>query len=317
MPELPDLQVFRSNLQKRFAGKTLRNFTIHNPKKLNTTEDKCKQAFEGQWLKSVKRHGKELFFEFRNKQVLGVHLMLKGEFVELPNHNVSGLILELQFDGGRGLAITDSMSLARVMLNPTMPTAPDALEYQFNVKYLKEQLKKSGSTPVKSFLMDQKVVRGIGNAYVDEILWEARISPFSHCDHIPEGATRELHRQIKQVLKDGEGKIKMTHPDIIAGEMRDFMKIHHPDKTHAPTGAEILVQKLNKRKTYYTREQADYMPEHQKPENIEKEEVKEVVKDIVTAVKNKATKKVSAKAGKKAQGKTGAEKKAILDDLPF
>lgn len=282
MPELPDLQVFRSNLQKRFAGKTLQSFTIHKPKKLNTSEEKCKQLLEGQWLKNVKRHGKELFFEFSNKEVLGVHLMLKGKFEELPHDNISNLILELKFEGGKGLAITDTMGLARVMLNPVIPAVPDALDHQFNAKYLQEKLKKNTGVPIKSFLMDQKIVRGIGNAYVDEILWKARISPFSHANLLPNTAIRELHRQIKMVLKDGEEKIKITNPDIIAGEIRDFMKVHHPEKTHAPTGSEILIQKLNKRKTYYTNEQVDYLP----PPTLVSQ-------------------------------KTGVKKQSVLDGLPF
>lgn len=298
MPELPDLQVFRSNLQKRFAGKTLQTFRIHNPKKLNTSEDKCKQSLEGQWLKSVKRHGKELFFEFSNKEVLGIHLMLKGQFEEISQDSShQNLILELYFDGDKGLAITDSMSLTRVMLNPALPTAPDALEVQFNVKYLLEALQSNDKVPVKSFLMDQKIVRGIGNAYVDEILWEAKISPFSQCGQIPETAARTLHRQIKQVLKHGETQIKISHPDIIAGEIRDFMKIHNPAKTHSPTGAEILIQKLNKRKTYYTREQVDYVSQES------------------------ANPPPKQKAGKR-PAKTKADKlpdskQSILDQLPF
>ncbi|EAY30245.1 DNA-formamidopyrimidine glycosylase family protein [Microscilla marina] len=294
MPELPDLQVFRSNLQKRFVGKTLQMFTVHNPKKLNTSEEKCKQALEGQWLKSVKRHGKELFFEFNNKEVIGVHLMLKGQFVELPHYQPTNLILALHFDGGKGLAITDSMSLTRITLNPPSPQAPDALDLEFNIKYLLNTLHKNTKVPVKSFLMDQKIVRGIGNAYVDEILWEAKISPFSHCDQIPESAVRELHRHIKQVLKNGETQIKISHPDIIAGEIRDFMKIHHPDKTHSPTGADILIQKLNKRKTYYTKEQVTYITE-QSP----------------TVAQN------TQRTGKKSKGVTTANKQSILDDLPF
>jgi formamidopyrimidine-DNA glycosylase len=297
MPELPDLQVFRSNLQKRFAGKTLQTFTIHNPKKLNTSEEKCKQALEGQWLKSVKRHGKELFFEFSNKEVLGVHLMLKGQFAEFSDFPPANLILELRFDGDKGLAITDSMSLTRVMLNPHTPVAPDALELQFNVKYLLNALQSNAKVPVKSFLMDQKVVRGIGNAYVDEILWEAKISPFSQCEQIPEAAARELHRKIKQVLKHGETQIKISHPDIIAGEIRDFMKIHNPNKTHSPTGAEILIQKLNKRKTYYTREQVDYTANE--PTRVAKKQ---------SAGKKPAKTKAT---------KLPDSKQAILDQLPF
>ena len=101
--------------------------------------------------------------------------------------------------------------------------------------------------------MDQKIIRGIGNAYADEILWEARISPKSITHKIPSEAVKVLAKTIKSVLKAAEKQIAKTHPDIISGEVRDFLKIHNADKEKSPKGAKISHEMLNSRITYYTK----------------------------------------------------------------
>ena len=106
--------------------------------------------------------------------------------------------------------------------------------------------------------MDQQVLRGIGNAYADEILWEAGISPFSVSNKIPAEKVKELAKAIKKVLKDAEKQIVKSHPDIITGEVRDFLKIHNAKKKESPTGAAIEHGTVNSRKTYYTKEQELY-----------------------------------------------------------
>ena len=106
--------------------------------------------------------------------------------------------------------------------------------------------------------MDQHVIRGIGNAYADEILWDAGISPFSAGNKIPPEKIKTLVKSIKKVLKDAEKKIKKTHPNLISGEIRDFLVLHHSKLKKSPTGAIIETGEINKRKTYYTNEQVLY-----------------------------------------------------------
>ena len=115
--------------------------------------------------------------------------------------------------------------------------------------FLKEKLSKK-RTNIKTFLLDQKNIRGIGNAYADEILWEAGISPFSVCNKIPDAKIKELTKTIKSVLEDAIKQIKKTHPDIISGEVRDFLKIHNSKKEESPTGGKILNTTINSRITY-------------------------------------------------------------------
>jgi formamidopyrimidine-DNA glycosylase len=104
-------------------------------------------------------------------------------------------------------------------------------------------------------LLDQHNIRGIGNAYADEILWDAKISPFAVSNKIPEAAIKRLVKSIRSVLKDAEKQILKKDPDIISGEVRDFLPIHNSKKTHSPTGGKIISTTVNSRITYYTEEQ--------------------------------------------------------------
>lgn len=255
MPELPDLQVFSHNLDKKLAGKTVKDVSLENTKKAKDTPAAFKKAIKGEKLEKVYREGKELRFRFKNDVVLGMHLMLHGKlyFFEEKNTN-KHTILEILFEDGTGLALTDYQGIALPSLNPEETGVPDALSDELTVEYLREQLGKK-RTVIKKILLDQHIIRGIGNAYADEILWEAGISPFSVSNRIPAAKIKALHRAIHKVLKDAEKNIRKEHPDIIAGEIRDFLKIHQPRETNSPTGGKIEQKELNGRKTYYTDEQ--------------------------------------------------------------
>lgn len=102
--------------------------------------------------------------------------------------------------------------------------------------------------------MDQQVVRGIGNAYADEILWNARISPFSKAEKIPASKIRSLASSVRKVLTRAEKQISKEEPGIIGGEIRDFLDIHNAKEKRSPTGA-LIRKKAGTRKTYYTDEQ--------------------------------------------------------------
>lgn len=258
MPELPDLQAFSRNLARRLTGKKVEKIHAIRTKKLNTSEKALQRALIGATLTSVSRQGKELHFTFDNGNVLGLHLMLKGQLHFFEHTNEQRFtILELVFSGGTGLAIADFQGQATPTLNPEPREAPDALSDDAGFGYLKEKLTRSKTT-IKKLLTDQKIIRGIGNAYADEILWHARISPFSTCNKIPDAAIKKLSKSIRTVFAKAEQSILQANPDIIGGEIRDFMAIHNPERKTSPTKAAIRVEQSGGRKTYYTDEQVLY-----------------------------------------------------------
>ncbi len=265
MPELPDLEVFSSNLNKHISGKKVTEVIVHQPKLLNTPSETLTDKLANTTLSEVKREGKTIQLLFSNQQVLGVHLKLKGEFSIVPDHTkVSHKLLSLRFDEQTDLVISDLKKLAKITLNPEPSSVPDALD--LTLEYLTEQLKKMPRKKIKAFLIDQEIIRGIGNAYSDEILWESRITPESLCGQIPEKAVTALFNAIKTVLTQAIEQIQTDRPDLLKGEYREFLKIHNPNKKKTPTGRPILTKKFASKKTYYSNEQMHY-DQQQRPQH--------------------------------------------------
>lgn len=253
MPELPDLQVFSHNLTILLKGQKLKTVTVPVHNKLNVEVKELQKALEGQTLTAIKRVGKELHFTFHNSHVLGLHLMLHGQLYLFDKENEHKYtIIELLFENDKGLALTDFQKAATPTLDPEETGVPDAMD--IDLKYLTAKLAKT-RTPVKTVLMDQKILRGIGNAYADEILYNAGISPFSISNKLPEDMVKVLLKSVKSVLENAEKQILKTHPDIISGEVRDFLLVHQPKKKETPKGETIHQKPVGSRKTYYTEAQ--------------------------------------------------------------
>lgn len=141
------------------------------------------------------------------------------------------------------MSLSDRRGMEKVTLNPEKSEAIDALSKDLNNDFLKEKLSQK-TAAIKSILLDQHFIKGIGNAYADEILWEAKISPFSMGKKIPENKIQDLIESIKNVLSHAAQHIKDKYPEITFGEVRDFLVIHNPDKKESPSGVSIKTKKL-------------------------------------------------------------------------
>lgn len=254
MPELPDLQAFSYNLTKKLKDKKVKRVDVSIDKKLNVTVKQLQDALTGHELEKVVRAGKELHILFKSGHTLGLHLMLHGGLAlfKIGQDEPKFSIVTLFFDDDTCLAMTDFQKAATPTLGPEASSVPDALAVEDD--YLIQKFGKT-KTPVKTVLMDQKVLRGIGNAYADEILYDAQISPFSPANKLPAQAVKKLATSIKNVLEDAEKQILKAKPDIISGEVRDFLKVHRPHQKQTPDGEVIHQKEVSSRKTYYTDKQ--------------------------------------------------------------
>lgn len=258
MPELPDLAVFAENLHACLQGRKV--FSVECAAvRLNTSPERIRDALSDTSIASVRRDGKEIVLTFSNQATLFVHLMLKGKFFMTPNPSAVGsraLTLGL---GDDSLVVSDPGPKAHVALklNPPPSSVPDALEV--DGAYLRRKISEKPRLRVKAFLIDPTILRGIGNAYADEILWQARIAPQSAVGKIPDRAIGELLASIRSVLTDAIEEIKKRRPKIIAGEVRDFLRVHNPNWSESPTGHRIMTEKVASKRTYFTEEQVLYV----------------------------------------------------------
>ena len=257
MPELPDVEVFTRNLNAVFAGKKLLKIKIINGKKLKNKPIQFSKRLNGKTLQRIYRSGKEMRFEFNDGTLLGLHLMLTGDvFIYQKKHDHHSTIAELYFEGENNLVLTDRMKNAYILLDPVDKGGVDAISKELNFKYLKAALQRN--TSIKKVLTNQDVIRGIGNSYSDEILWQAGISPYSVANKIPEAKIKALVPIIKKILKKEIENIYKKYPGKVNVEVKDFLKIHTKTKEKSPTGATIIIDKSGMTKTYYTKEQVLY-----------------------------------------------------------
>lgn len=255
MPELPDLTIFAQNLRKLLLDKAILTAAIFNYAKVNATPDAFSQALVGSRFSSIDREGKEMLFRLDNGNSFSVHLMLQGVFTCLPTDNVFSInskIIAIGLAQGDSLVVSDAKHMCRVTLNPVLSSVPDALSDAFTFDYLQKMAGRKATMNVKTFLIDQKIVRGIGNAYVDEILWQANISPKSTVGKIPPEYLFRLYESIRTVLQDAIAQIQRISPQRISGEERSFLGVHKPGKKTTDDGDPIHYEQLNQKGTYYT-----------------------------------------------------------------
>lgn len=262
MPELPDLHVFARNLTPRVCGRPIASAAVFNHRTVNILSSVLEDQAIGQTIQTIRREGKELLFTLSNGQAFSVHLMLAGRLALVPwtqLHAVNAKLLALGFEDKEHLVISDIMGKAKVTLNPPPSKVPDALSEAFTLDYLAQMARKKSTLCLKEFLVDQRIVRGIGNAYADEILWKANLSPKSLAGKLPPDALADLHAAIPWILLDAIEQIQRLRPDIISGEERSFLRVHRPKTFYTQEGQPILNEEIGKKNTYYTPGQRLYV----------------------------------------------------------
>jgi len=257
MPELPDLHVYSENLEKLILNKTIVSVTVYDTRKIDTPSI-FSEKLQNASIQNIVREGKELHFMLTNGNSFGVHLMLSGKFfitTQEGAEKIKSKIAALFFEDGQAFVICDYQGLCKVTLNPKVSKVPDALSKAFTLEYFRGIAKKNPWRNIKAALIDQHIVRGIGNAYVDEILWKADISPQSVLGKIPEENLKVLYEAISFVLNDAIQNIRKIAPDIINGEERSFLQVHNSNKTFTDNGDRIIVKTVATKKTYFTEKQ--------------------------------------------------------------
>ena len=260
MPELPDLEVFKENIFNRLTSKRLVGVEVFNRDKMITPKQFLIDELAGRDLLRINRVGKELRFDFGGGKVVGAHLMLNGVtsiVAEEAVGEVKHKIFSMQFER-ETVVFSDKGGLCTVKYKPPAGRAPDAFDDAFTWDYFLGAARRNALAIVKLFLIDQSVVKGIGNAYADEILWVARISPHSLAGRIPEDKLALLYQAIRPVLNDAIASIKRISPDRISGEVRSFLKVHNKEISKTETGYPIIIERIASKITYYTEEQTMY-----------------------------------------------------------
>ena len=229
MPELPEVEHVVRALRSRIVGRQFIGTEVRLPKLIAPLSPSLfNRKLKGATITGVSRRGKFILIELDNDRVLAVHLRMTGKFLylsvddELPKHAHA----IFYFDNERRLVFRDQRQfgvmklVARSQLARTkgiMELAPEPFSDDFSVEYLKDSFARSRRS-LKTFLLDQTKVLGLGNIYAAEALFRAGVNPFKPAFELSSRRIPRLHQAIRDVLRaaiagSSTSRIKLENPN--------------------------------------------------------------------------------------------------------
>jgi formamidopyrimidine-DNA glycosylase len=209
MPELPDVELFKRYLDSHALHQTIRRVTVSDTRILRgLSAEELVARLEGNRIEASERHGKHILARLARDGWLTLHFGMTGGLVYFRDAGPAPPQERLRFDfeKGRHMAYTSRRMLGRVGLTDDAAAfikseglGPDALDPAFDLATFQATLGRR-ERDVKSVLMDQSLIAGIGNIYADEILFQARVHPSTRVAQLGEEKRRRLLRRIKEVL---------------------------------------------------------------------------------------------------------------------
>ena len=267
MPELPELEVVREVLTRRIAGRRIERVSVAGRGGPIVVRDLTARGFSetlsGAVIESIERRGKFLLFSLRGEDIyLVVNPKLTGRFqLCAPSAKKAGPVhVTFLFDlPAEELRYIDQKRMGQLYLTQTpreVPTfsdmGPDALEV--TREEFKQRLR-SYRGEIKGILTRGALVSGIGNAYADEILWNARLHPYRKRTSLSLDETDALFDALRTTLLESIEQVRIAMKEDIHLKPREFFAVHMRGGQACPRcGTTISLVGANQRITNFCRE---------------------------------------------------------------
>ncbi|WP_395105164.1 Fpg/Nei family DNA glycosylase [Actinomadura sp. SCN-SB] len=240
MPELPEVEALAGFLRERATGHAVARVDVLAISALKTYDPPV-SALGGLTVTGVTRHGKFLDLDIDGLHLV-VHLARAGWLrwrEELPTRPVrpggkNPLALRVHLDDGSGFDLTEAGTkkglAVYVVRDPqevpgVASLGPDPLDETFTADTLRD-IVQGKRTQIKGLLRDQKIIAGIGNAYSDEVLHAARMSPFKIASSLTDEDVETLHRAIVETLGDAVERSRGLAAQDLKGEKKTGLRVH-------------------------------------------------------------------------------------------
>jgi formamidopyrimidine-DNA glycosylase len=240
MPEMPEVESLAQFLTERCVGRVIARIELVAFSALKTYDPPL-SALHGLEIESVTRHGKYLDISAQGLHLV-FHLARAGwlrwreSLPETPAKPGRGpLALRVRLDDGSGFDLTEAGTQRKlavhVVADPqdiamVATLGPDPLSPDFDQPALQAVLARAGRAQLKGVLKDQRILAGIGNAYSDEILHAARLSPFKPSSSLTEAELSTLYRAIKGELAGAIARAEGLAAKDLKGEKKSGLRVH-------------------------------------------------------------------------------------------
>src|SRR3989338_11691290 len=246
MPELPEVETIKRELEKAILGKKITGVCVHHPLVIREPSvKKFKKGLTGVTIKNILRKAKVLILELSNGKALVIQLRMTGQLVYPGSGKAARVTFHLS--NGKTLDFNDRRLFAELRLldngrdlkfiKGLGPEPFDITAGQFKEMFSKKK------TKIKPLLMDQQFISGIGNLYAAEVLFRARIRPERPSSSLSNKEKETLFKEIKDTLSEA---IKYKGSSIdqyvqLSGEQGSYVKFH---KVYGREGKPCLVCKV-------------------------------------------------------------------------
>src|SRR5438094_3160381 len=242
MPELPEVESGRRQLEPALVGRRFERVSIDDPRLVRPYEPaEVATELEGERVAAVERRGKYLVVRFESGRVLLIHLRMTGSLQSAPKGSLPDdphRRAVVKLDDGSDVAYRDVRRFGTWLLLEPGEVEPylaarvgdEPLDALFTAARLGERLA-GRRTSLKAALLDQRTLAGMGNIYVDEALWRARLNPLRPAVQLDRNELRRLHRGIRAALEHGLARQGSTLrdyrlPDGSGGSMQDEFRVY-------------------------------------------------------------------------------------------
>lgn len=257
MPELPEVYNLAERLNDKVSNKKIKNFVVLSPKNIkNVTKPKIEKSLTGQKIKRVYSYAKYLIFETEKYNIV-THQRMEGKYlldVEPSKHD----IFKMEFNGFE-ISMQDFRKFSTVDLYNKGDDLPfyekiGPEPWDVDVDDIYERIKNK-IIPIKSTLLDQKYMSGLGNIYVDEVLFASKISPTRKTNEISKKELKTIIENSISILNKakrlGGSSIKTYSALEKPGKYQKHLKVHTKEGHLCPGGDKVKKIKVNGRGTYY------------------------------------------------------------------
>jgi formamidopyrimidine-DNA glycosylase len=267
MPELPEVETIRCQLAPEVAGRTVRRLEVMDPLWSRPADpEELGAAVSGRRIRGLDRRGKYLLLRLDDDETLAMHLRMTGNLLLVGEDGAEERFLRARFelDDGRQLWFTDARRFGQGFLlsdreldeHLASRLGLEPFSAEFTPEALGEMA--AGRTaPLKSFLLDQKGVAGVGNIYADEALFRAALHPLSPAGSMRAEHLEDLHEGVIGALRAGieEGGASIDDYRDARGEagtMQDEFLVHTREGLPCPRcGEPIRRLVVGGRSTYF------------------------------------------------------------------
>lgn len=256
MPELPDVEVIKSELETTAVNKKIASVNVLDEGIIDGSGNSFQARLKDQTFKSVSRYGKYIFVKLDREETLLLHFGMTGKLNYYKDEEETAKYARVVFNfkNGYKLAYSNKRKLGKVSLigKPEdfvkeQGLGPDADAEDFKWEDFKKALE-GRRGKIKSVLMNQNIMAGIGNVYSDEILFQAGILPFAKVDKLDEAELKKIYDTMKTVFKKAvKAESKGKFP-------KEFLKPIRNEGEDCPIcGGKIQREKISGRSSYYCR----------------------------------------------------------------